>query len=106
MVSDSYRGKVAAAVVTWVADAHNDPAISYSHRETDIAFMHLFGGFPPVVFEAYEPIFPLSPKAKNRFPNYNLYHLMNHANIFGGVYCEQVSHLIYQIIPANLEQLG
>lgn len=82
-----------------------DPAVSYSHRETDLAFMHLFGGFPRGVFEAYEHIFPLSPKAENRFPIYNLYHLMNHANIFGGVYCEQVSHLIHKIIPANLEQL-
>jgi protein-ribulosamine 3-kinase len=82
-----------------------DPAVSYSHRETDIAFMHLFGGFPPGVFEVYERIFPLPQTAKNRFPIYNLYHLMNHANIFGGVYCEQVSQLVHQIIPANLKEL-
>jgi fructosamine-3-kinase len=62
-----------------------DPAGSYSHRETDIAFMHLFRGFPRSVFETYECIFSLSPTAKNRFPIYNVYHLMNHANMFGGV---------------------
>lgn len=82
-----------------------DPAVSYSHRETDIAFMHLFGGFPSEVFEAYERISPLSPTAKYRFPIYNLYHLMNHANMFGGVYCGQVSQLVHQIIPASLKQL-
>lgn len=65
--------------------------------------MHLFRGFPRSVFETYERIFLLSPTAKNRFPIYNVYHLMNHANMFGGVYCKRVSQLIYQIIPAKPE---
>jgi len=83
-----------------------DPAVSYSNRETDIAFMYLFGGFSTNTLESYNRVYPLLPDASRRFSIYNLYHLMNHANIYGGSYREEVARLLGEVIPHDIQLLS
>lgn len=63
-----------------------DPAVYYGHREADIAFTELFGGFPAEFYRAYQSAWPLEPGYRERRDIYNLYHLLNHLNLFGGGY--------------------
>jgi fructosamine-3-kinase len=67
-----------------------DPAVYYGDRETDLAMTELFGGFPQAFYRAYHEAFPLDPGYQKRKHLYNLYHLLNHLNIFGGGYLSQV----------------
>lgn len=60
-----------------------DPAPWHGDRETDLAMMRLFGGFDPTVFQSYEAEWPLPAGAGERLPLYQLYHLLNHLNLFG-----------------------
>lgn len=63
-----------------------DPAVYYGHRESDIAMTQLFGSFPIEFYESYMEAFPLPPGWQNRMGIYQLYHLMNHWNMFGQSY--------------------
>jgi len=67
-----------------------DPAVHYGWAEAELAMTALFGAFPGEFYRAYEEIRPLEPGYKSRFPIYNLYHLLNHLNIFGRGYLGQV----------------
>ncbi|MEF3276022.1 MAG: fructosamine kinase family protein [Chloroflexus sp.] len=67
-----------------------DPAISYSDREAELAFTELFGGFSPRFYAAYHAAWPLAPGYHERRDLYNLYHLINHLNLFGEGYGPQV----------------
>jgi protein-ribulosamine 3-kinase len=67
-----------------------DPAVYYGDRETDLAMTELFGGFPAEFYRAYGEAFPLEAGYEERKHLYNLYHLLNHLNIFGGGYLAQV----------------
>lgn len=67
-----------------------DPAIYYGDREADIAMTELFGGFPREFYRAYERAYPLDPGYRTRRELYNLYHLLNHLNLFGDSYLSAV----------------
>jgi len=67
-----------------------DPAIYYGHREADLAMTSLFGGFSEIFYAAYKSAFPLSPDYAVREPLYQLYHLLNHLNLFGTGFYGQV----------------
>jgi fructosamine-3-kinase len=67
-----------------------DPAVYYGDREVDLAMSELFGGFPTEFYSAYQDAFPLDPGYESRKPLYNLYHLLNHLNLFGAGYLAQV----------------
>ncbi len=67
-----------------------DPAAHYGWREADIAMSLLFGGLPHDFYCAYEQAWPMEPDWRKRVPLYNLYHLLNHLNIFGVSYLDQV----------------
>lgn len=67
-----------------------DPAVYYGDREADLAMTELFGGFPRAFYAAYESAWPLDPGYARRKHLYNLYHLLNHLNLFGGGYLAQV----------------
>jgi protein-ribulosamine 3-kinase len=67
-----------------------DPAVYYGDREADIAMTELFGGFPGEFYAAYEDAFPLPAGYAVRKNLYNLYHLLNHLNLFGAGYLGQV----------------
>lgn len=60
-----------------------DPAVYFGDREAELAMCHLFGGFPPSFFAAYEAAWPLPAGASERRPIFTLYHLLNHLNLFG-----------------------
>src|SRR5205085_2514108 len=77
------------------APALIDPAVYYGDREAEMAFTSLFGGFPEAFYRAYEAAWPLPEGWQERRDLYNLYHLLNHMNLFGeGVVC--VSHMSSQ----------
>jgi fructosamine-3-kinase len=63
-----------------------DPASYYGDREADIAFTYMFGGFSTEFYDAYNGVFPLDPGLRIRKTLYNLYHELNHYNLFGGGY--------------------
>ena len=67
-----------------------DPAVYYGDRETDLAMTELFGGFPRAFYRAYNEAWPLDDGYERRKHLYNLYHLLNHLNLFGGGYLAQV----------------
>lgn len=63
-----------------------DPAVYYGHREADLAFSRLFGGLSPRAISAYLEAWPVAPGHEVRADIYNLYHLLNHAVLFGTSY--------------------
>ena len=63
-----------------------DPAVYYGDRETDLAMTRLFGGFGSAFYEAYEATWPLEPGHHERLKLYQLYHVLNHLNLFGSAY--------------------
>ncbi len=65
-----------------------DPAVYYGDREADLAMTELFGGFPREFYSAYGPL-PAGYQQRKHL--YNLYHLLNHLNLFGGGYLGQVN---------------
>jgi len=71
-----------------------DPAVYYGDRETDLAMTELFGGFPRQFHDAYRAEFPLDPGYESRKALYNLYHVLNHLNLFGGGYGAQAERMI------------
>jgi len=73
-----------------------DPAIYYAHREMEIAFTKLFGGFHPAFYKMYCDIYPLEIGFQKRVSVYNLYSLLVHLNLFGGHYYHQVMGVVKQ----------
>ena len=71
-----------------------DPAVYRGDREVDLAMAQLFGGFPPAFFAGYAAAWPLPAGHRQRVELYNLYHLLNHANLFGGSYWSQAERSI------------
>ncbi len=71
-----------------------DPATYYGDREMDMAMTELFGGFPRSFYTAYNDAWPLDEGYERRKPLYLLYHVLNHANLFGGGYAGQARRLM------------
>lgn len=71
-----------------------DPAVHHGDRECDLAFSRFFGGFPEKFYRAYEAAWPLADGHARRVDLYNLYHVLNHANLFGGGYANQADAMI------------
>jgi len=67
-----------------------DPAAHFGWAEADLAMTALFGGFPPAFYAAYAEARPMPAGWRERFPLYNLYHLLNHLNLFGAGYLGDV----------------
>jgi fructosamine-3-kinase len=87
----------------WAADAAGapvifDPATYYGDREADLAMTHLFGGFGPEFYAAYDAAWPLDRGASARRDLYNLYHVLNHLNLFGGGYRAQAERMIERLL--------
>ncbi|MBD2254151.1 fructosamine kinase family protein [Nostoc parmelioides] len=75
-----------------------DPATYFGDREVDIAMTELFGGFPAAFYKGYNQVFPLDAGYEKRKTLYNLYHILNHFNLFGGGYASQANRMIEQIL--------
>jgi fructosamine-3-kinase len=75
-----------------------DPAVYYGDREADLAMTRLFGGFGPAFYAAYEDAWPLDAGATTRRTLYDLYHVLNHYNLFGGGYGAQAAGMIDRLL--------
>jgi fructosamine-3-kinase len=75
-----------------------DPATYFGDREVDLAMTELFGSFPNDFYRAYNAAFPLEPGYQQRKTLYNLYHILNHFNLFGGGYEVQANRMISALL--------
>ncbi len=75
-----------------------DPAVYYGDREADIAMTELFGGFSSRFYSAYNEVWPLDQGYADRKTLYNLYHILNHLNIFGASYASQAQGMIDRLL--------
>ena len=87
----------------WLADEQDvpvvfDPAVYYGDREADLAMTRLFGGFGRAFYDAYQAAAPLPAGHAVRAELYNLYHVLNHANLFGGGYARQARASIDRLL--------
>ena len=71
-----------------------DPAISWAHREMDLAMSRLFGGFANRFYEAYDATYPTEPELDDRLEIYQLYFLLVHVNLFGRSYAGAVRNIL------------
>lgn len=75
-----------------------DPASYYGDREADLAMTELFGGFGRDFYAAYNDVWQLDAGYKTRKMLYNLYHMLNHVNLFGGGYATQATNMMQQLL--------
>ena len=87
-----------AAVTTSGEPVILDPATYYGDREVDIAMTELFGGFPAAFYRGYNQVWALERCYQQRKTIYNLYHILNHFNLFGGGYASQANRAIATIM--------
>ena len=78
-----------------------DPAPYLADAETDLAMSQLFGGFHRAFYEGYQSVRPIDPDYPLRRPLYDLYHILNHYNLFGGGYRQQAEALMRQILSTG-----
>jgi protein-ribulosamine 3-kinase len=75
-----------------------DPAVYCGDREADLAMTELFGGFATSFYHTYRELAPPEPGYELRRTLYNLYHVLNHANLFGGGYAAQAERMTLQLL--------
>lgn len=75
-----------------------DPAVYYGDREADVAMTELFGGFGQQFYQAYKSAYPLTAGYAVRKTLYNLYHVLNHINLFGGGYASQAERMTEKLL--------
>lgn len=75
-----------------------DPAAYYGDPEADLALTELFGGYPSAFYAGYESVSPIDAGYRVRKELYNLYHVLNHHNIFGGGYGSQAAAMIRRLV--------
>jgi fructosamine-3-kinase len=75
-----------------------DPAVYYADREAELAMTELFGGFGGRFYDAYNTAWPLNAGYRTRKTLYNLYHALNHLNLFGGGYAAQALDMIDRLL--------
>jgi fructosamine-3-kinase len=96
MHGDLWRGN--AGFLADGAPVLFDPAVYCGDREADLAMTELFGGFPQDFYSAYAEAAPLDQAYAARKTLYNLYHVLNHANLFGGGYAAQAERMIDRLL--------
>ncbi len=77
-----------------------DPAPWYGDRECDLAMTELFGGYGADFYDAYRASYPLDAGYAVRKELYNLYHILNHLNLFGGGYARQAEQMMQRLLTA------
>lgn len=78
-----------------------DPAVYYGLREADLAMTELFGRLPRTFYDAYREAFPLNPGYEERKQLFNLYHLLNHLNLFGRSYHSSAENIVDYFVGDN-----
>jgi protein-ribulosamine 3-kinase len=79
-----------------------DPAVHYGDPECDLAMTRLFGAFHREFYTAYDSLLPPAPGRALRARLYQLYHVLNHANLFGGGYLQQAEALIESLLAVRI----
>lgn len=79
-----------------------DPAFYYGDRETDIAMTYVFGGFTDEFYASYQASWPMDDGFELRQTFYNIYHIINHLNLFGGGYHEQALYMMKKVLAGLL----
>jgi fructosamine-3-kinase len=87
-----------AAVTAAGEPAIFDPATYYGDREVDLAMTELFGGFSSAFYRGYQAEWSIDPGYEKRKVLYNLYHILNHFNLFGSSYAGQAERMIQQLL--------
>jgi fructosamine-3-kinase len=87
----------------WLVDSAGqpvliDPAVYYGDREAELAMCHLFGGFPPQFYAAYDEAWSPAAGRDERIPLYQLYHVLNHLNLFGEGYGGHVDRILRRYV--------
>lgn len=90
----------------WAVDASGrpfvfDPAVHFGDAECDLAMTRLFGGFGRDFYAAYDAVLQPAPGRDRRTQLYQLYHVLNHANLFGGGYVGQAERMIGRLLAAS-----
>jgi len=75
-----------------------DPAVYYGDPESDLAMTRLFGGFGPAFYDAYAAHTPPAAGSHDRCDLYQLYHVLNHLNLFGSAYLGRAQELINKLL--------
>jgi fructosamine-3-kinase len=75
-----------------------DPAVYFGDAESDLAMTRLFGGFGAAFYEAYDAARPPAPGHRERRDLYQLYHVLNHLNLFGSAYLGRAQDLIRNLL--------
>ena len=75
-----------------------DPAVYFGDREAELAFTEMFGGFGSAFYEGYNATYPLDSGYVRRKNFYNLYHIVNHFNHFGGGYGSQADSIVDDLL--------
>jgi fructosamine-3-kinase len=83
-----------------------DPAAYYGDRECDLAMTELFGGYSTDFYAAYRAAYPLDVGYATRRDLYNLYHILNHANLFGGGYAKQAELRMQRLLECSFSRAG
>jgi len=91
-----------AAMLATGEPAIFDPAVYIGDREADIAMTCLFGGFDATFYAAYEEAWPMPAGHERRRELYNLYHVVNHLNLFGASYRSQAEATIARLLRMRL----
>lgn len=74
-----------------------DPAIYWGDREVDLAMSEMFGGFSPVFYQSYDRAYPRSAAYSHKKDIYNLYHYLNHYNLFGEGYLRDCERILFAL---------
>jgi len=90
-----------AAITTAGEPVILDPATYYGDPEADLAMTELFGSFPASFYQAYNATSPIGDGYSQRKVLYNLYHIINHFNLFGSGYGSQANRMIDQVLGTN-----
>ncbi|MEM7036432.1 MAG: fructosamine kinase family protein, partial [Bacteroidota bacterium] len=77
-----------------------DPAVHYGHREAELAFSRMFGGFDAEFYAAYQDAWPLQPGWQARIAIFNLYPLAVHLNLFGAYYLREIQSTLKKYLPS------
>ncbi|MBX3679645.1 MAG: fructosamine kinase family protein [Rhodocyclaceae bacterium] len=92
---DLWHGNIAITNDGHVASF--DPAIHFGDHEVDLAMTELFGGLPDTFYATYRALWPLAEGHAERKTLYNLYHILNHLNLFGRGYLGQATRMAKQL---------
>lgn len=92
---DLWNGNVACSAFGPIC---YDPASYWGDRECDVAMTELFQGFLPEFYQGYQSILPLDSSYEERKDIYNLYHVLNHYNLFGGHYLDMAERAVNKIL--------